>query len=185
MDRLPLIEDDRVQVDCFPGARIAQATYLLKNNTPVSPQVRIVVVHFGLNDRSARDPNQVGVEMGELRGVCRETFPLAKIHIPMMNFSTALNLREWSNMSDLNQMIQQIPDHIPNMEPGSFKTTRDGVHWSVETGVAIWTAWRKHIWGQTGTREARQEPEGDDPGEGGGGEVGGGLEGCRKVKSIK
>jgi len=125
-----------------------------------------VIVHFGLNDRSSRDTNQVGVEMGELRVACLETFPLARIHVPMVTFSTALNLREWSNMSHLNQMIQQIPDHIPNIEASSFKTTRDGVHWSVETGIAIWTVWRKYILEQTLTRDGQQDPEEDNPGEG-------------------
>jgi len=142
MDRLPLIDDDRIQVDCFPGAKIAQATYLLKHKTPVSPHVKVVILHFGLNDRSTADHTQVGKDMLELRRITFDTFPSAVVHVSMINISPVLCSKEWRNLNHLNSVIQGTPEHIPPIETGNLITTRDGVHWSPETGSVIWSAWK-------------------------------------------
>jgi len=104
MDRLPPIDDKRVQVDCFPGAKIAQATHLLKYKTPISPHVRVVILHFGLNDRSTTDHAQVGRDILELHRITFDTFPSAVVHLSMINISPVLCSKEWRNLNHLNSI---------------------------------------------------------------------------------
>lgn len=144
MDRLPKIEDKRVQVDCFPGAKIAHATNMLKYKTPISPHVRVVVLYFGLNDRSTRDRDQMGRDVHELYRISSDTFPSAVIHMAMINISPTLDSNEWWNLDHLNSVIRGIPGSIPPMETGTLVTTEDGIHWSPETGVRIWAAWKDY-----------------------------------------
>jgi len=93
MARLPPIYNRRVQVDCFPGARTFNAIHMIKYRTPFSPQVILVILHFGLNDRAARDYARVGRDMMELRRVTCDTFPAAEVRLAMLNVSPRLDVR--------------------------------------------------------------------------------------------
>lgn len=99
MGRLPLIRNSRVQVDCFPGARINNALYLLKYKTPVSPRVELVIVHFGLNDRATRDCIALVRELRQLHITTCSTFPEAKVQMAMINIPPDMGTREVRNIN--------------------------------------------------------------------------------------
>jgi len=75
--RLPPIWDNNVQVDCFPGCNLAQATFILKIK-----DTKFVVMHLGLNDRSRMDTSRTSEDLKELLRTAKDTFPFAKIRIP-------------------------------------------------------------------------------------------------------
>lgn len=52
MARLPVIFDDRVQVECYPGAHWFHAHEILRNRTPTTDEVTAVILSFGINDRT-------------------------------------------------------------------------------------------------------------------------------------
>jgi len=144
MDRLPPIEDERVQVDCYPGARIAHATHLLKHRTPVSTNVRVVILHFGLNDRSTTNVTRLGEELLILCRIAIDTFPSATLRYSMITISPTLSSHEWMNLTYLNSIIQKTPDHIPPIKASKHVTTADGIHWSPGTGDVVWRLWKEY-----------------------------------------
>jgi len=145
MDRLPPIEDVRVQVDCYPGAKIAHAAHLLKYKTPVSTGVRVVILHFGFNDRSTTNVTRSGEDLLTLCRRAKVTFPLAKLRYAMITISSTLTSKEFKNMTFLNNIIQKTPDHIPKIKANRYVTTADGIHWSPGTGDEVWRLWKGYI----------------------------------------
>jgi len=144
MGRLPLIQDPEVQVDCFPGARVANAVYMLKHRTPVSPRVRLVIMHFGLNDRATRDCTMVGREIRELHTIACATFPEAMVRMAMLNVPPHLESREWRNAIYINGVIQGTPHRIPPLRDANLLRTTDGIHWTPTTAREIWSFWKHY-----------------------------------------
>jgi hypothetical protein len=91
MSRLPLIMDEWVQVDCFPGANLSQAVHLLKHNTPTSDAVEKVILSFGINDRNRGNTSLLDDSLRRLYSAAKATFPNALVHIPVINASRDLD----------------------------------------------------------------------------------------------
>jgi hypothetical protein len=132
--------DEWVQVDCFPGANIAQAAYLLKRNNPTSGMVERVILSFGINDRSRGINSLVGVSLRKLVSAAKATFPNARVHIPVVNGSGDLGAAQKVNLHLLNGLIKNIPDHIPRLSQTKFKVVEDKGLGS--TGSQMWEHWR-------------------------------------------
>ena len=142
ISRLPLIMDEWVQVDCFPGASIAQAAHLLKRNTPTSGIVERVILSFGINDRHRGNTSLVGDSLGRLVSAAKATFPNALVHIPVVNGSGDLGVAQRVNLHYLNGLIKNIPDHIPRLVQTQFEVVGDKIHWTAFTGAQMWNHWR-------------------------------------------
>ena len=145
ISRLPLIMDEEVQVDCFPGANIAQATHLLKGNTPTSGTVERVILSFGINDRDRGNISLVGDSLGKLVSAARATFPNARVHIPVVNSSRDLGATQRINLHLLNGLIKNTPDHIPRLAQVQFQVIWDKIHWTASTGGRMWNHWRHFL----------------------------------------
>jgi len=144
MSRLPRIQDRKVQVDCFPGARVANAIHLLKHKTPISPQVRLVIMHFGLNDSKTDDHVTVGREILELHTTARTTFPNALVRLAMLNIPPFLEIREINNANYFNGITQGTPHSIPPLGDARLLRTIDGIHWTPTTARTILSFWREY-----------------------------------------
>jgi len=144
MSRLPLVLDPAVQVDCFPGAKVFHALHLLRNRTPVSPRVRLVVLHFGLNDRTTRDFTRLAGEIRELYNAALATFPQAVIRMAMLNVSSDLAPGEWHYATRINEVIEAFPHRIPPLRNADRLRTTDGIHWTPDTAVNILALWRRY-----------------------------------------
>lgn len=145
LSHLPLITDNRVQVDSYPGCNIAQATYLLRNKTPTSPNTKTVILHFGLNDKSRGNPTLLEQGLKRLLATAKNTFPYAEIRIALINISNTLGRRERDNLHLINLVIKRTPNHIPRLGMRVFSTTGDGIHWTPNTGREMWTHWKSHL----------------------------------------
>ncbi|GLD71317.1 uncharacterized protein AKAME5_002263800 [Lates japonicus] len=145
MARLPCIPDTSVQVDCYPGANIANATHILKNKTPTSPETNIVILSFGLNNRNQGNPTLLRQAVTRLIKTAKDTFPFAKIYIPLISFSEHLHIMVQRNIRELNHILKESDHHIPRLPHPSFKTNMDRIHWTPETGEAMWKLWKTFL----------------------------------------
>ena len=143
--RLPLIMDKEVQVDCFPGANIAQAAHLLRRNTPTSGEVERVILSFGFNDRGRGNTSLLGDSLGRLVSAAKATFPNARVYIPVVSFSRDLDVSQRANLNLLNGLIKGIPDHIPRLTQNHFRVLEDRIHWTVSTGSRMWAYWHSFL----------------------------------------
>ena len=143
--RLPAILDEWIQVDCFPGANLAQALHLLKHKTPTSDVVERVILSFGINDKHRGNASLLDGSLRKLWQAAKATFPNAQIHIPVINTSNGLSVTHRSNMSTLNQLIKRIPSHIPRLSNSQFHTETDNIHWTTHTGRDMWNHWRSFL----------------------------------------
>lgn len=72
-----------------------------------------LVFSFGLNNRSQRDKNTPVTELKKALKKAQEEFPDADIHIPIVNFSSALPQNEQETLLHLNTFISDLDNHIP------------------------------------------------------------------------
>lgn len=144
--KLPLIHDDKVQVDCFPGANLTQATHLLRNKTATSNETQIVILSFGINNREQGNYSLLKHYINHLQKAAQDTFPFAKIYIPLINFSTDLEPNIRNNIRALNLIIRTtMNQHIPRLEYSKFETGKDNIHWTLNTGSAMWNHWKTFL----------------------------------------
>lgn len=141
LSRFPPIQDDRIQVDCYPGADLSQAIYLLRNKTPTTTETQIVILSFGLNNKHQTQITNLRKDVLRLLSTAKTTFPFAKILIPLINFSTELEPGICKNIRNLNQIIRNTNKFIPRIPYNTFQTERDRIHWTPETASTICTHW--------------------------------------------
>lgn len=143
--RLPVIPDDRIQVDSYPGANLSQATYLLKHNTPNSNNVTKVILSFGINNRNQRLSIAFKKDLSDLLKTAKTTFPQAEIFIPVLNYSDNLPGNVRSHINTLNYHIKGTGRSIPRLEKDSFNTDVDNIHWTSRTAERMWDHWRTFL----------------------------------------
>lgn len=146
--RIPLIQDNRIQVDCYPGANLTQATHLLRHNTPLSREVQKVIVSFGTNDREQSNTILMKQKVKKLLSMAQTTFPFAQIGIPIINFSRNLHPSIQKNIRNLNHFIAETGQSIGALPQPTFQTTSDDIHWTTATGQAMMEHWKSFLcWG--------------------------------------
>lgn len=139
--RIPRMRDDRIQVDSYPGAKINHAAHLLKNKTPTSDTVEILLLSFGINDRTCRSMDQLESNTKRMLTAAVATFPLAQIRIPLINMSQNLPVADRKTIQALNNIFKKHADTIPRIQLAEFQTEWDNIHWTLETGIQIATHW--------------------------------------------
>lgn len=83
--RMPPLERGNVEVDCYPGANLSQAYFVLKHKAPIFKEAQHVVLAFGLNDKDQRDPVKLKKLAERLQGAAAGVFPNAVLHFPLIN----------------------------------------------------------------------------------------------------
>lgn len=148
LKRLPLIWDNRIQVDSYPGATIFHGAEIMEHLTPSNPTVKRVVLSFGINCRNA------GARIDTLQKTFRRmyqraqtAFPEAQIYVPIIGFSEELPLAERSKLREINVIIKNDFPFLPTVPRDAFNTSprHDKIHWSKGTGIAMWNLWRNHL----------------------------------------
>ena len=143
--RLPEVHDVRVQIDSFPGAKIAHAAHVLHHKTRPSPVVTSVVLSFGINDKETANPSLLAKSLGSLYNAAKLAFPSAVVYMPLLNCSDALPPHIQHNVSHLNELIKSHNSFIPRLSKQQFQTTQDNVHWTPETARLMWKHWRDFL----------------------------------------
>lgn len=142
--RLPTLYDRRIQISSYPGAKLVHAIHILHNKTLVSPDVRHVILSFGLNDRGGR-PWGIQLKLDNILRQARVVFPNAHIWPVSINYSGVLKDQEKQTLDLLNSHIESQIFHIPKISQTDFVVGRDGIHWTNETGSLIWQHWATHL----------------------------------------
>lgn len=134
MSRLPRIQDDRVQMDCYSGAQLAHACHLLRNKTRVSPQVGQVILGFGLNNRTQQNPALLTSLVKRLIMVTKATFPAARVQMLIVNRDEGLSHGVKVNIAQLNKIICETGMTIPGLQKQLFATVDDKINWTEPKG---------------------------------------------------
>ena len=146
LKHLPPMVNPLVQVACYPGARLQHAVYLLGRSTPVSPEVRLAVLSFGLNDNMVNEPRRNRAQLLSMVHRARIAFPAATIWVPEVNYSDMLTHRMTTALSNLNCDIRNLMHFIPSLPRDSLSVNKwDPIHWSKEGGRMVWEHWARHL----------------------------------------
>lgn len=143
--QLPRIVDSRIQVDCYPGARIGHATHILKHKTPTDTSVSIIILSFGINDREMTNPTLIEKPLRDLCKAAKDRFPNATIYMPLINCNRSISLKQQRNIAQLNAIIRSIVTFIPRLDNTVFNTLADGISWSPHTARKMLEHWRAFL----------------------------------------
>lgn len=139
---LPDFFNKDLQVESFPGGHFRHGQALMeKTIAPQGVVVEKVVLSFGINSRGNKSKETtVKNVQGAIRSTKRK-FPYSEIWIPLVNFSQALPAEERENLEVLNDHIERNMPFIPLLPEDKFQTEADDVHWTSETGCAMFDHW--------------------------------------------
>jgi len=131
-----------LQIDSFPGAHFRHAQALMEKTEPHQDLVvEKIILSFGINSRANKSKETtIKTVQAALRATKRK-FPYADIWIPLVNYSTQLPTEEQDNLQILNEHVERNMPHIPLLPERKFRTQADDVHWTSETGTAIFNYW--------------------------------------------
>lgn len=145
ISRLPHISDNRIQTDCYPGAKIVHAEYIIRHKTRRDPSVTIMILSFGINDRETSNPSLLKKPLGSLFHITKFKFPNAVIYMPLINYSNNLSPQIQQNISQLNELIKSYYSIIPRLNMDTFKTLPDNIHWTPDTARNMWKHWKDFL----------------------------------------
>lgn len=144
----PSFSAENVQIDSFPGAKWCHAQALLEKAT-ASVEVEIIVLSFGLNNRSQRDRNTPITDLKKTLLTAHTEFPGAEIYVPVVNFSSALPQSEQDTLLHLNTFITSLVHHIPALPADKFETGKDNIHWTDATAEHMLGHWSTYVNGES------------------------------------
>lgn len=142
LSRLPECNNCNVQIDSYPGARLAHLIHLMKK-VEQSGTVKKVIFSIGINDKNSPFGN-FARQLDELFRISANKFPDALIVLAEINFSYALPLQAKRTLSHLNEEIQQFP-HIRKLPENLFSTGKDCIHWSKFCAQQMLFFWRNAL----------------------------------------
>ena len=144
LSNLPEFFNKDLQVESFPGAHFRHGQALLEKTVPPNDvEVEKLVLSFGINSRGNKSKETtVKNVQGAIRAAKRK-FPYSEIWIPLVNFSRDLPAEERGNLQELNDHIMRNMPFIPLLPEADFVTEVDDIHWTKETGMAIFEHWMR------------------------------------------
>lgn len=140
LSRLPHHGIPNLQIDSFPGANFRHMGAVL-SKAVVQVLVEKVLISCGLNSRGQKFKETTVKQLQTALRMARRRFPYAEIWIPLVNYSTALPEREQRNLIQLNTHIYKNMPYICHLPTASFQTEQDNIHWTRETGKAMFDHW--------------------------------------------
>lgn len=146
LSRIPLFEDDRLQVDSFPGASFYHLRGVLQK-LPPNPNVEKVVLAAGLNNcLSEQMAETTRKQLQLLLTMARGRFPNAEIYVPVINISDRLKEKQKGLLKGLNEYIVNKCRFLPELNPLRFETMHhDPVHWTPGTAKQILELWMDEL----------------------------------------
>lgn len=146
LTKFPDFSNTDLQVESFPGADFRHAEALLRKTVP--PQGLVVekmVLSFGINSRANKPKETTIKNVQAAVRAARTRFPYAEIWVPQINFSENLPAEDKSNLQVLNDYIYRNRVHIPLLDEDLFHTEEDDIHWTAETGEAMFQHWTSFL----------------------------------------
>ena len=143
VSNIPPFTQADLQIDSYPGAKFQHAVELLRKVEP-NTQVETVVLAFGINERSRRTTTTALKAMELAVAMAKTAFPAAKVFVPLITFSEYLDQREKRILAGLNAAIT-AHNHLPKLSQRDFRTGRDNIHWTAETGRKMLDHWLAHL----------------------------------------
>ncbi|KAL3970412.1 kelch-like protein 8 [Sarotherodon galilaeus] len=146
LTKFPDFSNKNLQVESFPGADFRHAEALLKKTVP--PQDLVVekmVLSFGINSRANKPKETTIKNVQAAVRAAKKRFPYAEIWVPQINFSENLPAEDKSNLQVLNDYIYRNRVHIPLLDEDLFHTEEDDIHWTAETGKAVFQHWMSFL----------------------------------------
>lgn len=144
MSRLPKCNDERVQIDSYPGAKFSHALHMLKK-TETTDSVLKVILSFGINHADGYKLERVKKDLENIFKVAQKRFPKAVVVMPLISFSKHLPSHKKRVLSHINSWIEQYPC-LSNIPEEMVKTSmNDHIHWSPQTAKHILSDWRRQF----------------------------------------
>lgn len=112
-----------------------------KTRPPPDLLVEKLVMSFGINSRGSKSKETTVKNVQAALRAARNRFPYAEVWIPLVNFPPNLPREEKENLQVLNDHIKRNMPYIPLLPGRYFSTGTDNIHWTTETGKAMFDHW--------------------------------------------
>lgn len=145
LSRFPNFDHDDVQIDSYPGGQFRHAQALMEKTTKPPFHVEMIVMAFGINNRSNLPRETVFKNIQGAVRSAKAKFPFAVIVIPVINFSPHLPVNEQENLNTINSYIRRNQEYIPILPEGLFETEADDIHWTKETAELLLKHWIRSL----------------------------------------
>jgi len=103
--------------------------------------VEKIILSFGINGRANQSKETTIKNVQAALRATKHQFPYAEIWIPLVKYSTQLPQEEQDNLQLLNEHVERNMPHIPLLPERKFHMQADDIHWTRETGTAIFNHW--------------------------------------------
>ena len=146
LSHIPPFTDPHIQIDSYPGATFYHLTAIFNKLTPQLAPLHIIL-SIGLNNcLSEQHLPTIRKQLQALWRTSQITFPNATIHIPVINFSFTLDPKKQYLLTQLNTIISNKYNFIPEINPLLFHvSTKDNIHWTAETAGTLFRYWKQHL----------------------------------------
>ena len=144
---LSQIVDPGIQLECYPGATFSHAVALLLSIPAPCPQVKTVILSFGLFGVSVHERERalpIELLVRRVHHLAKSRFPNAKIKIPLLSYPHSLPVHTKLHLAQVNRCIAQLP-HLPSLPHNKVHVHNHLLHWTRDTAVAAWISWRRHM----------------------------------------
>jgi len=137
-------DHSNVQVDSFPGMKLAHLVQLLNSYVPPSKGFtpRHLVFAVGSNDRS-NSANTIRIQIDKVLNLARQLFPSTSVHIAGLHPGAIFTHREKESIRFFNtHTSSKWPEmFLPIIPVKYFATTTDGIHWTKSCANATLRHW--------------------------------------------
>jgi len=148
LSRITTSPNDCVNIECFPGAKIAHIRNLLtKLENQSSSQPECVILSIGINDRENNPTSTSIPNIRRLATKATQIFPQALIAIPQINIPDHLSDQVKHNLKQLNDSLDNIQGivSLPQIHQNLFETTQNDIQWTHATANTLLTHWLRHL----------------------------------------
>lgn len=140
VSRIPAFNIPDLQIDSFPGAKFQHAGNLVEKAT-IAMEPEVLLLSFGLNNRSQRCFTSTNKEIQRAYRVARARLPHTEIVVPMVNYCDLLPIDEQRYLEDINKYIKDNLNFLQLLPVAQFQVESDNLHWTAATGRYMLEHW--------------------------------------------
>ncbi len=144
MSRIPAFHIPDLQIDSFPGAKFQHAGNLVEKAT-IALEPEILVMSFGLNNRSQRCFSATSKEIHRAYRLARTRLPHTEIVVPVVNFCDQLPRDEQNLLLEINEYIRTNLNFLDPLPSAQFRVESDSVHWTSSTARCMLEHWAQSL----------------------------------------
>lgn len=133
-----------LQIESYPGATFRNMEAVCQK-APTSPEVEHLIISCGINSRSVSAKDTAIKQLQGAIRIAKQTFPVAQIWIPVVNYCRKLPQKDQTQLDILNSHIIANTNHFPPLSLTNFKTEADNIHWTNETANKMLDSWLTHL----------------------------------------